>query len=103
MKIAVIVDGWPISMHGPGGVQSEVMGFATSMSVNPGCDISVGLMVYVGLDGDGPEICECMEPLRSYFRNVDEVVCAREISLRVDPVCNEVAVMSKGGGTTASS
>ena len=92
------VDCWPISMYSSNGVHSEVTEFTGYIWLNPGCDVSVGLMGYVGLDEDGAEIWEWIEPLRPYSCNEDESICARAISLEVDLVYNEIAVIFEGRG-----
>ena len=92
------VDCWPIRMYSPDGEYSEVTELAGYIWLNPGCDVSVGLMGYVGLSEDGEEIWEWIDPLQSYSCIGDEVVCAREISLRVDVIYSEVAVIFEGRG-----
>lgn len=92
------VDCWPISMYSPDGEYSEVTELAGYIWLNPSCDVSVGLMGYVGLNDDGVEIWEWIEPLQPYACIGDEVICAREISLRVDVFYSEIAVVFEGRG-----
>ena len=92
------VDCWPISMYSPNGDFSNVTEFAGYIWLNPGCDVSVGLMGYVGLDDDGNELWEWIEPLQPYSCIGNEAICTREISLNVGLVYNEVALVFEGRG-----
>lgn len=92
------VDCWPISMYSPNGDYSNVTEFVGYIWLNPSCDVSVGLMGYVGPDEDGVEIWEWIEPLQSYSCSGDEVICAHEITLGVGLIYNEVAVIFEGRG-----
>ena len=55
-------------------------------------------MRFGGLNDDGVEIWEWIEPLQPYACIGDEVICAREISLRVDVFYSEIAVVFEGRG-----
>lgn len=91
-------DCWPIHMYIPHRGPSNVTEFAGYIWLEPGCEVSVGLMGYVGPDEDGVHIWDWIDPLQPHSCNGDQVICASEISLQVDVIYNDVAVVIEGTG-----
>ena len=85
-------------MFSPDGSESNVTHFTGYIWVNADSDISGGLMGYLGPDEDGVEVWEWIEPLQSYSCDENEVICVRAISLGVDWVYNDVALVFEGSG-----
>ena len=91
-------DCWPIKMWIPHRGPSNVTEFAGYLWLEPGCEVSVGLLGYVGPDEAGIDIWRWIDPLEPHACNGDQEICASEVSLQVDPIYIDVSVVIEGTG-----